>query len=139
MQNPILARSALLLALPFTLSPLAGCAIIPDTPRVGQEAASQGTPIALGESAWLGDAIVTPLAVVEDSRCPVDAQCVQAGKLTVSTRITSTHWQQTVPLTLGEPHQVMNRSFLLAAVSPVQSAGQETPPGAYRFTFTSGR
>jgi len=130
----ILARSALLFALPV----LGGCTIIPDTPRVGQEAASQGRPIALGQSAWLGDAIVTPLAVVEDSRCPVDAQCIQAGKLTVRTRITATHWQQTVPLTLGEPHQAMNRSFLLAAVSPTKSAGQEIPPGAYRFTFTGG-
>lgn len=129
------ARFALLLAFPA----IGACAIIPDTPRVGQEAASQGTPIAIGQSAWLGDAIVTPLALVEDSRCPVDAQCVQAGKLTVSTRITSTHWQQTVPLTLGEPYRVMSRSFVLVSATPANSAGQETPPGAYRFAFTAGQ
>ena len=135
MTNTTIARFALLLALPA----LGGCAIIPDTPRVGQEAASQGTPIALGQSAWLGDAIVTPLAVVEDSRCPVDAQCVQAGKLTVSTRITSTHWQQTVPLTLGEPYRVMSRNFVLVSATPTNSAGQDIPPGAYRFAFTAGQ
>lgn len=127
------------LALMFSLPALAGCAIIPDTPRVGQEAANQGTPIALGQSAWVGDAIVTPLAVVEDSRCPEDAQCIQAGKLTVSTRITFTHWQQTVPLTLGEPYRVMSRDFVLATASPTNSAGQEIPPGAYRFAFTAGQ
>ncbi|OBX18290.1 hypothetical protein A9995_12450 [Erythrobacter sp. QSSC1-22B] len=130
-----LTRFALLLALPA----LGGCAIIPDTPRVGQEAANQGTPIALGQSAWLGDAIVTPLAIVEDSRCPVDAQCVQAGKLTVSTRITATHWRQTVPLTLGEPYQVMSRNFVLVSATPTKNAGQEIPPGAYRFAFTAGQ
>ncbi len=134
MQTSALARFALLLALPT----LGACAIIPDTPRVGQEAASQGTPIAIGQSAWLGDAIVTPLALVEDSRCPADAQCVQAGKLTVSTRITSTHWQQTVPLTLGEPYRVMSRNFVLVSATPTKNAGQEIPPGAYRFAFTAG-
>lgn len=134
MTSLAIARFALLFALPA----LGACAIIPDTPRVGQEAASQGTPIALGQSAWLGDAIVTPLALVEDSRCAAGTQCVWEGRVVVSTRITSTHWQQTVPLTLGEPYRVMSRSFVLAAATPTTSAGQEIPPGAYRFTFTPG-
>lgn len=135
MTNAALARLALLLALPA----LGACAIIPDTPRVGQEAASQGTPIALGQSAWLGDTIVTPLALVEDSRCAAGTQCVWEGRLVVSTRITATHWQQTVPLTLGEPYQVMSRTFVLVSATPTKNAGQEIPPGAYRFAFTAGQ
>ncbi len=135
MTNTTIARFALLLALPA----LGGCAIIPDTPRVGQDAASQGTPIAIGQSAWLGDAIVTPLAVVEDSRCAAGTQCVWEGRVVVSTRITSTHWQQTVPLTLGEPYRVMSRDFVLVTATPTKNAGQEIPPGAYRFAFTAGQ
>lgn len=134
MHTTALARFALLLAIPA----LGACAIIPDTPMVGQEAASQGTPVALGRSAWVGDAIVTPLALVEDSRCAADTQCVWEGRVVVSTRITSTHWQQTVPLTLGEPYRVMSRDFLLATANPTKNAGQEIPPGAYRFAFTAG-
>lgn len=135
MKTPAIARLALLLALPA----LGACAIIPDTPRVGQEAASQGTPIAIGQSAWVGDTIVTPLALIEDSRCAADTQCVWEGRVVVSTRITATHWQQTVPLVLGEPYRVMSRDFVLVSASPTKNAGQEIPPGAYRFAFTAGR
>ncbi|MBU2033513.1 MAG: hypothetical protein KKH37_07075 [Alphaproteobacteria bacterium] len=135
MQTATLARLALSLAFPA----LGACAIIPDTPMVGQEAASQGTPIPIGQSAWVGDAIVTPLALVEDSRCAAGTQCVWEGRVVVSTRITSTHWQQTVPLTLGEPYRVMSREFVLASADPTKNAGQEIPPGAYRFAFTAGQ
>ena len=128
-----------------TLAPLAlltpliasGCAIVPDTPMVGGEAQAQGTAVALGESVWQGDTILTPLRVVEDSRCPQNARCVHAGRLIVSTRITATHWKQTVSLTLGEPYTVMNRTYVLGEAMPAQVAGQTIPPGAYRFTYAA--
>ena len=128
-----------------TLAPLAlliplaasGCAIVPDTPMVGGEAQAQGTAGALGDSVWQGDTILTPLSVVEDSRCPQNARCVHAGRLIVSTRITATHWKQTVPMTLGEPYTVMNRTYVLGEATPGQVAGQAIPPGAYRFTYAA--
>jgi len=126
------ALSALLLS-----TAVSGCAIVPDTPMVRGEAQAQGRAVALGESVWQGDTILTPLNVIEDSRCPQNVQCVQAGKLVVSTRITATHWQQTVPLTLGEPYTVMNRSYVLSGASPGQVAGQAIQPGAYRFTYAA--
>lgn len=114
---------------------ITGCAIIPDTPMVGEEAAAQGTPVALGQPVWAGDTILTPLEVTEDSRCPVDVQCVWAGKLTVSTRITATHWKQTAPLTLGEPYEVLGRTYELISATPAKRADREIRPGEYRFTF----
>ena len=114
---------------------LAGCAIIPDTPRVGTEAAAQGTAVGLGQPVWLGDTIVTPMRVTEDSRCPVDAECVWAGRLVVDTRISAAHWQQTTPLTLGQAHTVMNRTIALVSAAPEKRADRETDPRAYRFTF----
>ena len=116
---------------------VSGCAIVPDTPMVRGEAQAQGRAVALGQSVWQGDTILTPLSVIEDSRCPENARCVQAGKLVVSTRITATHWQQTVPLTLGEPYSVMNRNYVLNGASPGQVAGQAILPGAYRFTYAA--
>ncbi len=125
-------RTALALALPFALG---ACAIVPDTPRVGREAAAQGTAVALNQPVWLGEVIVTPLQVLEDSRCPVDAQCVWAGKLTVSTRITATHWQQTAPMTLGEPYSVMNRELVLVSATPAPTSQNQVAQGDYRFLF----
>ena len=115
--------------------PLSACAIIPDTPRVNGDAATQGTPVALGEAVWTGDTILKPLAVTEDSRCPANAQCVWAGRLTVSTRITATSWAQTAPLTLGEPYEVLGRTYILATATPDKTAAGEIPATEYRFTF----
>ena len=129
------AYFAAALILPLT----SACAIIPDTPRSNGDAARQGTAVAINAPVWAGDTILTPLSVVEDSRCPQDVRCVQAGKLVVSTRITATHWQQTVPLTLGEPYTVMNRSYVLSGASPGQVAGQAIQPGAYRLYVGGGQ
>ena len=119
----------------YLLLGLSACAIIPDTPMVGKEAASQGTPVALGEPVWLGDVILTPLVVSEDSRCPPGTHCVWEGRLTVSTRITSTHWTQTAPLTLGEPYELMGRTMVLTKVYPEKSTPGETTLEAYRFVY----
>tara|TARA_B100001057_G_scaffold133481_1_gene132873 strand:- start:883 stop:1281 length:399 start_codon:yes stop_codon:yes gene_type:complete len=117
------------------LIPLTACAIIPDTPMSSGEAAAQGMAVAIAQPVWAGDAILTPLAVKEDSRCPVNARCVWAGKLTVSTRIAATHWTQTAPLTLGEPYEVMGRTYVLVSATPEQTTDGQIAPGDYRFIF----
>ena len=81
------------------------------------------------------DAILTPLAIVEDTRCPADVQCFHGGELTVSTRIAATHWTQTAPLTLGDPYEVMGRTYVLATADPLPTAGGDIPAGDYRFVF----
>ena len=123
------------LALALIALPLASCAIIPDTPRVGQDAASQGTPVGIGQSVWAGDAILTPLAVTEDSRCPQNTNCIRAGELKVSTRITSTHWAQTAELTLDKPHEILGRNYVLVSGVPEKQADRETKSEEYRFVY----
>lgn len=117
------------------LAPLSACAIIPDTPMANGDAAAQGTAVRMGEPVWAGDTIVTPLAVTEDSRCPANARCVWAGKLTVSTRIAATHWTQTAPLTLGEPYTVMGRTYTLVSATPEKTTDREIPVRDYRFVI----
>ena len=120
---------------PLALLALPACAIIPDTPRVGQDAASQGTPVAIGQAVWSGDVILTPTAIKEDSRCPADATCVWAGKLTVTTRITATHWAQTAEMTLGEPYEVMGRTFVLSSATPQKRTDVTIPASEYRLVY----
>ncbi len=124
-----------------TLAPLAlaigvaGCVAIPDSPIAGQNAAEQGTAVAIRESVWVGKAVATPIEVIEDNRCPIDAVCVQAGRLVVETRIDGPGWRQTLPLTLGKVHEVRGVSIMLEQATPGRRADNAPRQTEYRLIF----
>ena len=51
------------------------------------------------------------------------------------TRIAATHWTQTAPLTLGEPYEVMGRTYVLVSATPEQTTDGQIALGDYRFIF----
>lgn len=64
---------------------LSGCATPGSvTPEYGQTLA-YGTPVALGEWVWLTQPYtsISPRKVIEDSRCPINARCVWAGRVLI--------------------------------------------------------
>ena len=87
----------------------------------------------LGETVYVDGPKVTPLAVLEDSRCPQNAQCVWAGRLRISTRIHLGNGDQTRELTLGEAVSVADGSLELVAARPVPNSEAAIPAGHYRF------
>lgn len=113
---------------------LAGCAASPTLDRP----ATAGSAVALGASVKVGKLLATPVAVIEDSRCPENARCVWAGRLVVSTRLDGSGWRETVPLTLGEPHATHGTTITLVSGVPEKQANAETPSEAYRFAFEGG-
>lgn len=106
---------------------LAACATMP-APEVGPTAA-------LGQVARVGGLTVRPLRVVEDSRCPINARCVWAGRMILHAQV----GRATYDLTLGEPRAVEGGRLTLVAAEPGKTAGRETDPAAYRFTFAFER
>ena len=42
--------------------------------------------VSLGKTVVQNGLKITPIKIVEDSRCPVDVQCIQAGRLVVKTK-----------------------------------------------------
>jgi hypothetical protein len=96
----------------------------------------EGMPAALGETVKVGALAASPRSVEEDSRCPADAQCVQAGRLVVRTRLDGSGWSETVPLTLGEAYATHGVTVLLASAQPDRRA--DTPRNEYRFIFSGG-
>lgn len=125
------------LAPALLLTSLAACAVIPDTPSPESLALAQGSPVALGQAVTVGSVVATPIGVVEDSRCPINARCVWAGRLVVKTRIDGAGWRDTADLTLGEPWSTHGVGIALTSGEPgrVAGEGQETPKDAYRFTY----
>lgn len=103
-----------------------------------------GTPsAALGQTAQVGSMQVTPIAIVEDSRCPINARCIWAGRLTVRVRVSYSGGREELvgPITLGEPMNIGREQLALESASPDKIAGQPHRPSDYRFTFavTSAR
>ncbi len=113
---------------------LGACATLPAaTPVLGEGLAR------LGEATRVAGLIVTPRAVVEDSRCPVNARCIWAGRVIVRTEVAGRGWRETFDLTLGQRVAVHGTTLGLASVEPGRLAGADAPPLDYRFGFEGGR
>jgi hypothetical protein len=112
---------------------LAGCAVIPAPDRTPPQA--QGYAVPLGVPVRVGDLIVTPKKLVEDSRCPADARCVWAGRVVVTTRIVGPDFSDTADLTLGEPYGTHGKMLALASVRPAKTAQSAAEQRVYRFVY----
>src|SRR5688572_17429423 len=116
-----MTRAALLISLT-----LAACATTP----------SQARPTArLGEVATIDGVRVRPLSIIEDSRCPINALCVWAGRIVVRTEVRARGRRQILDLELGKPQPTAGGTLKLSSVAPSKVAGVETDRRAYRFTF----
>ncbi|WP_017167335.1 hypothetical protein [Xanthomonas phaseoli] len=91
-------------------------------------------PVRLGEIAAVDGPKVRPDLVIEDSRCPADVQCIQAGRLIVRTTVLGGGWSKEMDLTLGVPVPVADGMLTLVDATPVPIAS-ETAASDARFTF----
>jgi hypothetical protein len=96
----------------------------------------------LGETARVDGPKVTPLAVLEDSRCPMNARCVWAGRVRIRARIDLGSGSQFREMTQGEPIQVADGSLELVEIQPDKpmagQAGLEDPDYNFGFRFMGG-
>lgn len=115
-------RAAILLAPLMLTSAIAGA----EPPRPGAFTVAR-----LGETVRIGGQRVTPLRVLEDSRCPAQVTCVWAGRVRISVQI----GRATRELTLGQPLRLTHGTLLLAQVQPQRRRDLAIPPRAYRFAF----
>lgn len=81
------------------------------------------------------DVRVIPHEVLEDSRCPVDVTCVQAGTVRVRATLQSGLGTADEVFILNEPITTEAETVTLVRVVPERTEGEELDPGAYTFTF----
>jgi hypothetical protein len=92
--------------------------------------------VALGERAYADGPIVQPVAVLEDSRCPMNARCIWAGRVRVQMLwIRGNGEKQPFEVTLGEPTPLADGSITLESVRPDKMTNVELKPADYRFSF----
>lgn len=114
---------------------LAACMVVPDAPNVARTPMPEGYAVPIGQPVQVGDLVVTPTGVVEDSRCPENARCVWAGRLIVKTQIAGDGWRDTTDITLGETYGTHGRVIALVSGTPEKKADRETRPEEYRFVY----
>src|SRR5215210_4314165 len=119
-------RTAPLLA----LLALASCASVP------RRDYANGPTAPLNEVATLDGLTVKPLAVIEDSRCPASVQCVWAGRVRISAKISGAGTRE---LTLGESLTVSGGTLTLVDVRPSKRTPEAIASREYQFTFTFQR
>lgn len=82
-----------------------------------------------------GPITITPMTLIEDSRCPVSVQCIQAGTVRIKAMVKSASGTSEMTLALGTPSTTEAETITLIGVYPGKSAGKTVPNSAYQFTF----
>jgi len=91
---------------------------------------------ALGERVYVDGPYVTPLEVLEDSRCPINARCVWAGRVRVSVKIDLGSGSEEYIIGNDEPLRIADGYLSLDEVRPERVAGKPVQPAEYRFGFS---
>jgi hypothetical protein len=113
----------------------AACPTAPSTTTTTTTTTSATITLAIGKSLTVQGTTISVLNLAEDSRCPVDVQCIQAG--TVRVRASVNALNRDFTFSLNQPQTVGNVTITLASVVPAQKFSKVTvAPGDYRFTFT---
>jgi hypothetical protein len=90
----------------------------------------------LGETITGLGVSITPMAITEDSRCPVDVTCIQAGRVVLKLNISSGLGDSEMPITLnGTPITTEAEQIKLVEVLPIPNSKITIRPTDYIFKF----
>ncbi len=101
-----------------------------------------GSKFAVGikDPATVGSTTIRVSAVVEDSRCPSDVRCIQAGRVRIAvTADWSPGMSTTTILGSGKSLAANGTIFILDDASPYPVSGHNISESDYRFSFTAAK
>ena len=92
--------------------------------------------VAIGQRAYADGPLIQPVAVIEDSRCPVGVACVWAGRVRVKMLWLRPNGEaQPFEAVLGEPTPLADGTITLESVHPDKRPDRPIKAGDYRFAF----
>ncbi len=90
----------------------------------------------VGETKTAGSLSLTLNSFVQDSRCPIDVTCIQAGAVTVNVTMNDGVNTETRNFPSDEaPYVFGAHTISISDIAPPRKANQEIPPGEYVITF----
>ncbi len=92
--------------------------------------------LGLGQTGSVGGIIVKFNSLVQDSRCPVDVYCIQAGTVKISADLVNGTYRETKILSLSDsPYSFLGYQVSITSVNPVRQSGKEILVNQYKVTF----
>ena len=107
----------------------AGCATL------GSTGGDRTAELRIGQTTEFGGHKVTVLKLVEDSRCPVEVNCVWAGRVKITLGIDRRDGTNVRELGSDAPIQALGGTLELLRTQPDRRADRNIAPGDYRFTI----
>lgn len=91
--------------------------------------------IKLNQSSKAIYSTITPVEVVEDSRCPVDVQCIQAGTVRLKLMVDSPSGKSTSIIKIGESLTTETEKITFLGVAPTKISTTNINLDNYTFEF----
>ena len=93
--------------------------------------------VGIGEPFHTANITVTPLEVLEDSRCPIEADCVWEGRVRLKTQLDLGHETIFVTLDSSNPLRINGGFLSIGEVAPdMSNAWSPLRPEDYHFGFS---
>ncbi|MGE3691317.1 MAG: hypothetical protein AB7F98_08050 [Novosphingobium sp.] len=91
----------------------------------------------LGQTVTIGGYRVTPIAVLEDSRCPAMVTCVWSGQVRLSLRVAAIRGRERFngEMTSMQPLQLRRGALQIRITQPQNTRAGSPRPAQYRFGF----
>lgn len=97
----------------------------------------QSTSAVINQKIFSNGIYITPLEIVEDSRCPAGVSCVWAGRLRIKVKLERGGQTNEVMTDLGVNSVVfMGKKVTLVRATPTPRPADAVPSGDYRFEFS---
>ena len=112
------------------------CESVSGVPPITPVPPDTDTGLTLGELGRFKTISITPLSVEEDSRCPIDVTCIQAGTVRLKIQVAGSAGTSTSIVKLDQEFTTQGMNITLADVTPQKNSKINTEETDYRFTFT---
>ncbi len=92
--------------------------------------------LSFGQAAGFKDGLsIRPLTLMQDSRCPIDVQCIQAGTVRISLKTNTGETTDIRTISLNDRITVGGDTIIFASVEPARMRDNAPAESAYRLAF----
>lgn len=111
------------------IAALMACAPITSTP-------DDEDGVAFGQKTIVDGPTIMPMELLEDSRCPSNADCAWPGQVRIKIKWFKADEEVILEMTSGHPTPIADGALTLASVKPIRKTTGKIARDDYRFTFS---